>query len=251
MKRRKIYAANWKMYKTDQEAISFLEQLLPEVSKLNNHKEIIIFPPSLYAESLQKINNSSFLEIGLQNVYFEEEGAFTGEISPKMIKGLGLNYVLVGHSERRHLFGESNQDIQKKVNSLLNFNLKPVLCVGEKIEQREAGLTEKIIKEQLETALNKVQPSQLDDLIIAYEPVWAIGTGKVATPEIAEEVHLNIRRIVKDLYTQEKADSLIILYGGSVKPENVASLNNQKNIDGFLIGGASLKVDSFLEIIKK
>jgi triosephosphate isomerase len=186
----------------------------------------------------------------MQNMYFEQEGAFTGEVSPFMVKDAGCRYILIGHSERRHVFGERDEDVNKKVHSAFKNDIEPMICVGELLDEREKGLTNVVLKRQVEKALAGVDPGQMKKSVIAYEPVWAIGTGKVATPEIAEEAHRYIRQVVKDLYNGEVADTLPILYGGSVKPDNIAGLQAKENIDGVLVGGASLKADSFLDIIR-
>ena len=182
------------------------------------------------------------------SVYCEDKGAFTGEISPSMLKETGVEYVIIGHSERRNIFGESDELINKKVKKVMEYGMKPILCVGEKLEEREKGKTFDVVKNQLENCLKDVK-EKIENVIIAYEPVWAIGTGKNATPQQAEEVHIFIREWFSQKYSETIAQNLIILYGGSVKPENIDSLMAQKDINGVLVGGASLDKDSFLRII--
>jgi triosephosphate isomerase (TIM) len=190
------------------------------------------------------------LDIGMQNMYTKEEGAFTGEISPKMVKDCGSKYILIGHSERRHVFGESDELINQKVKTAYQYGLKPVLCIGELLQDYEKGITKDVCRSQLEKDLKDVTPAQMNDMVIAYEPVWAIGTGKVATPEIAESTQKYCREVLENLYGKEIADKTPILYGGSVKPDNAAGLINQPNIDGVLVGGACLVADSFLAIAR-
>ena len=184
-------------------------------------------------------------------MHYEIQGAFTGEISAPMLKELGVEYIILGHSERRHIFGESNEVIAKKLRRAVETGLKPILCVGEKLEERERGLTEKVIERQLVSALEGLSREDLNDLVVAYEPVWAIGTGKNATPEQAQEVHAFIRHRLSELYGDKFADSRTILYGGSVKPHNICELTKERDVDGALVGGASLSAESFLGIIEK
>jgi triosephosphate isomerase len=182
-------------------------------------------------------------------MYFEDSGAFTGEISASMLKSVGCEYVLIGHSERRTIFGEPDEVINKKIKKALEHNLKPIFCVGELLEQREDGTTMDVVKNQILNGLKDITPEQLSEIIIAYEPIWAIGTGKTATPEQAQEVHAAIRELIVENFSEDVADNLIIQYGGSVKPDNAGELLSKKDIDGALVGGACLKADSFLGII--
>jgi triosephosphate isomerase len=182
-------------------------------------------------------------------MYHQKEGAFTGELSPVMVKDIGARYALIGHSERRHVFGESDEDVNKKVVAALAAGLEPMVCVGELLEEREKGESETVVRRQVEAAFKNVSPEQMKKAVLAYEPVWAIGTGKVATPEIAQSMHLFTRNLLKGLYGEETAAAVPILYGGSVKPDNIAGLYAMEDIDGALVGGASLKADSFLDII--
>lgn len=248
MARREIFAGNWKMYKTSGEAEELVKGIAGGLDGMGR-KEVIVFPPSVYVKEIAGICRDMKIDVGIQNVYFEKEGAFTGETSPVMAKDIGAKYALIGHSERRHVFGETDEEVNKKVKAVLETGLLPVICVGELLEEREAGKSEEIVNIQVKTALRDIDSSELKNIIIAYEPVWAIGTGKVATPEIAESMHKIIRETVKAIYDEGIADSVPILYGGSVKPDNIAGLYEKEDIDGVLVGGASLKVDSFLDII--
>jgi len=241
-----LIAGNWKMYKTPSESIDFVEKLIKNLKNYED-RDILICPPftSLYPVS-QIIKNSS-VKLGAQNVYFENEGAFTGEISPIMLKDIGVEYVICGHSERRNIFGETDEIINKKVKKVTENGMRPILCVGEKLEEREKGQTFEVVENQIRNCLSNFK--DIEKLVIAYEPVWAIGTGKTALPQQAEEVHIFIRELIGKIYNNEIAENLIILYGGSVKPENIDQLMKEKDIDGVLVGGACLKIDSFLRII--
>ena len=247
--RRKIIAGNWKMNNDLNGTIDLISNL---AKSLNNSEicDIIICPPfTTLSEANSQIKNT-VIKLGAQNMYFENEGAYTGEISAKMIKSVGCEFVILGHSERRAIFNESNSLINKKIKKAISSGLKPIFCVGESLEQREKGVTKEIIKTQVTEGLKDISSEEIKTLIIAYEPVWAIGTGRNATPEQAQEVHEFIRSLIKENYSQEIADNMIIQYGGSVKPDNAKDLLSQKDIDGALVGGASLKADSFLGIIR-
>jgi triosephosphate isomerase len=241
-----LIAGNWKMYKTPSESIEFVEKLIKNLKNYED-RDILICPPftSLYPVS-QIIKNSS-VKLGAQNVYFENEGAFTGEISPIMLKDIGVEYVICGHSERRNIFGETDEIINKKVKKVTENGMQPILCVGEKLEEREKAQTFEVVENQIRNCLSNFK--DIEKLVIAYEPVWAIGTGKTALPQQAEEVHIFIRELIGKMYNNQIAENLIILYGGSVKPENIDQLMKEKDIDGVLVGGACLKIDSFLRII--
>jgi triosephosphate isomerase (TIM) len=246
--RRKIIAGNWKMNNDINSTISLISSL---VKSLNNNFncDVIVCPPFT---SLSEANNlllNTVIKLGAQNMYFENEGAFTGEISAQMLKNAGAEFVILGHSERRAIFNESNSLINKKIKKAISSGLKPIFCVGETLEQREKDETKDVIKTQISGGLQDISNEEIKTLIIAYEPVWAIGTGRNATPEQAQEVHEFIRSLIKERYSMEIADNLIIQYGGSVKPDNAKDLLSQKDIDGALVGGASLKADSFLGII--
>ena len=250
MTRRKIFAGNWKMYMGTSDADVLVKEILNGMSAVPAEHEVVIFPPFTTAKNAASLCKGSRISVGMQNMYYEDEGAFTGEISPLMVKDAGCRYVLLGHSERRHVFGENDSLINKKLISALEHKIEPMLCVGELLEERERGETGNVILRQLKGALAGLKKEETQSLVIAYEPVWAIGTGKVAEPETAEEVHLMIRGFVSDIFDASIAESMPILYGGSVKPDNIKGLYVQSNIDGVLVGGASLKADSFLNIAK-
>ena len=212
--------------------------------------KVIICPPFTSLETASRMTKNSPMSLGAQNMYYEEEGAFTGEISGKMLKSVGCEYVILGHSERRQIFGETDELINKKVKKAIASGLLPIVCVGETLDQREKNVTAQIVTAQVRGVLGDVTAEHMQKLIIAYEPVWAIGTGRNATPQQAEEVHLLIRTLLGELYSETVAQNVIIQYGGSVKPDNAADLLWQPNVDGALVGGACLKVDSFLAILK-
>ncbi|MBI4453787.1 triose-phosphate isomerase [Candidatus Woesearchaeota archaeon] len=243
-----LIAANWKMNKTLNEGITFINELNKNIDDVSGN-EILICPPFTLLNEISKIKHEN-LKIGAQNMYYEESGAFTGEISPLMVKEF-CEYVIVGHSERRNLFKEPNQWINKKVLCVVNHGLKPILCIGETEEEKKKKKTNEVLETQLKACLKNVSENQIKQVVFAYEPVWAIGTGKNATPQEAQDAHAFIRGLLTDMYSQTTARPLKILYGGSVTPENAAELIQQKDVDGFLVGGASLNVDSFVEIIKK
>jgi triosephosphate isomerase len=248
--RKKILAANWKMNLTQSEAESYLESFLPEMRGVND-VEVVIIPPftaistlTAFSEKLQSVR------IGAQNMHWEKSGAFTGEISATMLRALYVKYVVLGHSERRTLFGETDEIVNRKIKAALDAGLRPIFCVGETLRERDAGQVEQVLERQLREGLKGVGKKDFTEVIVAYEPIWAIGTGRTATPEQAEEAHLFIRSILANLSDQPTADRLRIQYGGSVKPENAEELMRQKNIDGALVGGASLDPRSFAEIIR-
>ncbi len=244
-----IIAGNWKMHKTVEEAVSLVKQLK---SSLNDVKdcEVVVCPPFTALHAVKTELNGSNIKLGAQNCYFEDEGAFTGEVSPVMLKSLGVDYVVIGHSERRGYFNESDELINRKAKALLAKGLKPIICVGESLEQREAGETESLVKKQVFRDLDGIDASQIKNVVIAYEPIWAIGTGKTATSEEANRVIALIRATVKEMYSPKEASEIRIQYGGSVKPETAKELMSQSDIDGALVGGASLKADSFTKIVK-
>ncbi len=247
MSRRKIFAGNWKMYTTRSEAGSLIDGIRAGIGSIGD-KEVIVFPPAVHLRDVAELAKGS-IGVGAQNMYFEENGAFTGEISPVMVKDAGAGFILIGHSERRHVFGETDELVNKKVHAAYSYSLDPVVCVGELLEERESGQSEAVVKRQIAEGLSGITAEQMKKMIIAYEPVWAIGTGKVATPEIAESMHRYIRSVLADMYGDSVAGSVPLLYGGSVKPDNIAGLYAVEDIDGVLVGGASLKADSFLDII--
>lgn len=247
--RRKVVAGNWKMNMNLSGTIELISVIKNELSKSDSKTEVIVCPPFTSLETAVTVVKNSSIKVGAQNMHYESDGAFTGEISADMLKSVGCEYVILGHSERRTLFGESDEMINKKVKKALSSGLKPIFCVGETLEERESNLTEKVVEKQVKNGLSGISESELSELIIAYEPVWAIGTGKTASPEQAQEVHKFIRNLISKLYSNNLADNLVIQYGGSVKPDNAEELFSQPDIDGGLIGGASLKADSFISIV--
>ena len=247
--RRKFIAGNWKMNKTNKEAKELVEGLVKELAGIDS-VDIVVCPPFTALSDVREIINGTNIALGAQNMYFEEKGAFTGEISPVMLKNIGCEYVILGHSERRGIFGEKSDLIEKKVVSAFSHDLTPILCVGETLEEREAGNTFKVVEDELRNELKSLSKEQVKKIVIAYEPIWAIGTGKSATSSDAREVIDFIRDILKDMFDEEVKESVRILYGGSVKPDNISSFMKEETIDGALVGGASLKVDSFSAIVK-
>jgi len=247
--RRPIFGGNWKMHKTIKEALQTIEELRGEITRLEG-AEVVIFPPFTALSAVEKKIKGTDIALGAQNMYGEEKGAYTGEISPLMLLDVGCEYVILGHSERRQYFKESDEQINKKVKMALHFDLVPVLCVGEKLEERKAGKAKGIVATQLRECLRGVNLVDGKKLVVAYEPVWAIGTGETATPEQAQEMHLFIRNILTELLGKERASAIRIQYGGSVKPENIKNLMCQPDIDGALVGGASLEASSFAKIIR-
>lgn len=241
-------AGNWKMYNTAPEAIALVRQLKERVKGLTGG-EIVVAPPFTALSAVYDEIRDSGIALAAQNMFSEEKGAYTGEISPLMLKDAGCTYVILGHSERRKYFHELDEGVNLKVKRALASGLKPILCVGETLDEREAGVTEFVVGLQVKKGLRDV--AALDDVVIAYEPVWAIGTGKTALPIEAEEVHRFIRQIVGDVYGGNSGAQVRILYGGSVTPDNIAELADMEDIDGALVGGASLKAESFLGIIEK
>ncbi|HYW80508.1 MAG TPA: triose-phosphate isomerase [Thermoguttaceae bacterium] len=246
--RRPFIAGNWKMNLDRASAVALAEGLAKASAGIDG-VDMAVCPPSCYLDAVGAAVAGSKVALGAQNVYHEADGAFTGEISTSMLGDLGCKYVILGHSERRHVLGETDQDINKKVLATLAAGLLPIVCVGELLEEREAGKTLDVIRTQFDGSLAGLTAEQMKQIVIAYEPVWAIGTGKVATPDQAEAVHLDLRKLMVDRYNEEVAESVRIQYGGSVKPDNAAELLGQPNIDGALVGGAALKVDSLMGII--
>ena len=249
--RKPMIAGNWKMHKTAGQAVFLVQDLAGLVERVKD-VEIVVCPPYIALKSISTIIEMDKLNIclGAQNVYWEEKGAFTGEISPVMLKDLRVDYVIVGHSERRHIFGDTNEIVNKRLKAVLAHDMKPILCVGETQEEREEEKTFDIIKEQIFESLADISSEEMENVVIAYEPVWAIGTGLTATPEQANDATRNIRALVGSLYNPEIAMITRILYGGSVKPDNIAELMDEPDIDGALAGGASLDAQSFAKIIK-
>ena len=244
--RKPIIAGNWKMHKTIAEALEFVNEVKDRVN--NDKVEAVICAPFTLLKDLKQATKGTNIKIGAQNMHFEEKGAFTGEISPLMLKELDMDYVVIGHSERRQYFNETDETVNKKVLKALEVGIDPILCVGETLEEREAGNTKDVCKVQVEKALENLSKEDLAKVVIAYEPVWAIGTGKTATSEDANDVIAYIREVVANLYG-ELANEVRIQYGGSVKPSNVAEIMNQSDIDGALVGGASLEANDYVELV--
>ena len=249
MARRKLIAANWKMYKNPAQTEEFFRAFLPLVFE-HNRDEIVVCPPYVDLQAALESAKGSQIAVGAQDVYWKDEGAFTGEISSAMLVAVGCSHVLVGHSERRQYFGETDDTVNLKLKSALEHGLTPIVCVGEVLEEREAGLTEDVLRRQCLRAFNALSAKKAAKLVIAYEPVWAIGTGKTATPQMAADAHLLIRGEAAKAFGEEFAAQLRILYGGSVKPENASALMSEEEIDGALVGGASLDAKSFAAIVK-
>lgn len=238
------------MYNDVQESIDLVNGLKAKLSSIPHGIEVVLCPPFTSLATVQALVQGTPIRLGAQNMYFESEGAYTGEVSAKMLKSVGCSHVILGHSERRQYFGETNDIINKKARKALDEGLTPIICVGETLDEREKGITDQIVSVQVKAVLNDIASNDVTRCIIAYEPVWAIGTGKHATPEQAEEVHKLIRKIIGQLHSWAIAERVVIQYGGSVKPDNAESLLRQPNIDGALVGGASLKADSFAQIVQ-
>jgi triosephosphate isomerase len=247
--RRKIMAGNWKMYKTVGESVALVEQLREALAEVRD-REVLVCPPFTALYAVAQALEGSNIEVGAQNLYPAAEGAYTGETSPRMILDAGCSHVILGHSERRQYFLESDEFINEKLKAALEYGLKPVLCVGETLEQREEGRQKTVVSTQVQRGLQGIPAEAMEDLAIAYEPVWAIGTGRTATPQQADEMHATIRTNLSGLYGDAVALNVCILYGGSVKPGNVDELMAQPEVDGALVGGASLDAESFARIVK-
>ena len=246
--RRPVIAGNWKMYKTQAATRAFFEAFRPLVAH-SHGCEIIVAPPFTALSAAVEAARGSAILIAAQNAHWEREGAFTGEISMPMLVEAGCRGVIIGHSERRHLFGETDESVNRKVRAALAANLTPIVCVGELLAEREAGLTHAVLKRQFEGGLASLTEADFSRILLAYEPVWAIGTGRTATPEIAADAHRFLRRLAAAQFSSERASALRILYGGSVKPDNIKGLMAQADIDGALVGGASLDPKSFAAIV--
>nr|BAL54594.1 triosephosphate isomerase [uncultured prokaryote] len=249
MERRPLIAGNWKMHKTIDEAIRLASELKLHLKDITNC-DVVIAPPFTALYVVHQVIENTPIYLGAQDLFWEEEGAYTGEISAMMLKDVGCRYVIVGHSERRRYLKEDNLICNRKIKAALNADLIPIYCVGETMEERGEGRTFSVVEEQLMEGLKGIELSDRWQIVIAYEPVWAIGTGKNATPEEAEEVHLFIRKLLGGVFKERIAMATRIIYGGSVTPENAEELMDQKNIDGLLVGGASLKASSFARIVK-
>lgn len=248
--RKSLLAGNWKMFKTGAEAVELVEALLQGVEQgYTDDREVLICPPFTALYPLAPLVENSAIKLGGQNMYHADQGAFTGEISPVMLKDIGCTHVILGHSERRQIFGEDDALISQKVQSAVAHDLIPVLCVGETKPQRDAGEAEAVTLGQLRAGLGSLAAEQVRNVVIAYEPVWAIGTGDTATPADAQAMHAAIRSAIQSHYGPETAAAVRVLYGGSVKPDNIDTLMAQPDIDGALVGGASLQAESFLRIV--
>ncbi|WP_028274108.1 triose-phosphate isomerase [Atopococcus tabaci] len=247
--RKPIIAGNWKMNKTASEAAAFVNEVkgkLPPAEKVDS----VIGSPHLFLQKLVELSEGTDLKIAAQDAFYEDEGAYTGATSPAALNDLGVSYVIIGHSERREYFHETDEDINKKAHAIFKNNMLPIICVGETLEQREAGETNEWVRGQVKAALEGLSDEQVRQTVIAYEPIWAIGTGKTATSEEANDTISVIRKMIAELYSQETAEQVRIQYGGSVKPDNIAELMEQPDIDGALVGGASLEADSFLALLE-
>ena len=247
--RKPIIAGNWKMNKTLSEAVDFVRQVKALVADVRDI-EIIVAPQFTALQAISREIEGSTIELAAQDVFWEPSGAYTGEISPIMLKDVGCRYVIIGHSERRQYFGETNESVQKKIKASLAMGLHPIICVGEALEEREAGRTFDMVKNQVIQCLEGFSPDEMERMTVAYEPIWAIGTGKTATPQQAEEVHAFIREQLGQITNRQVSEEVRIQYGGSVNPDNISDLMVQPNIDGALVGGASLKAESFSRIVK-
>jgi len=247
--RKLIIAGNWKLNNTSHDAIELVTLLKRELSEISG-VDIVVCPAATALSDVNDVLTESNIALGAQNVYWEDSGAFTGEVSAPMLKDIGVQYVIIGHSERRQYFGETNETVNKRIKAALKHGLTPIVCVGEVLQEREGDKTFEVIEKQCKGAFDGLGVEAIEKIVIAYEPVWAIGTGKTATSEQAQEVHKFIRDLLVKLYNGDVAQTIRIQYGGSVKPDNSAELMSQPDIDGALVGGASLKADSFSEIVK-
>ena len=249
MKRRPLIAGNWKMHKTVNEALAYIEAFKPLVADVSD-RDIMLAPSFIALDACEKSLEGSNVALGAQNCHWEDEGAFTGEVSPRMLADVGVTYVILGHSERRHFFGETDEMVRRKIEAVLRHQMIPILCIGETLEEREAGKTLAVLERQLKEGLKGFSAGELKDLVVAYEPVWAIGTGKTASPEQAQEAHAFVRKLLSEMFDEAFAEKTRILYGGSVKPENIVGLMARPDIDGALVGGASLNPDTFARIVR-
>lgn len=245
--RRPLIAGNWKMYKTTSEAVEFVEAFIPLMGE--SDIEVALCVPFTQLLAVKEAIKDTKIKLGAQNMHYTDEGAFTGEISPVMLKEIGVDYCIIGHSERRAYFGETDGTVNKKLHAAFKHGITPILCVGESLEERDSGKTEYIVRGQIENGLLDLEAKDVSRMVIAYEPIWAIGTGKTATAEQANETIAYIREIIREMYGEEISEQVRIQYGGSVKPNNASEIMNQEDIDGALVGGASLNPHDFIEII--
>ena len=248
--RRPLIVGNWKMFNTAAEAVTLINALKPLVADVAAERDVVVCPPFTALAAVQQALKGSAIALGGQNMHWENEGAFTGEVAPEMLLTSGCTYVILGHSERRQYFGETDQVVNAKLHAAFEHGLKPIVCVGERLEERQTDQIKEVVLGQLEGAFKDIEIADPTGLALAYEPVWAIGTGHTATPAQAEEGHGLIRVFLRQRFGQQTAEALRIQYGGSVKPDNAAELFSQENIDGGLIGGASLQAESFATIVK-
>lgn len=246
--RKPIIAANWKMNKITLEAVKIAQEIKNRVGKITD-KEVVLCPPFTVLSQVEETIKGSWIKLGAQNMHWEISGAYTGEVSPRMLKDVGCSYVILGHSERRQYFGETNEMVNKKTRVAFSTGLIPIVCVGETLVERERGEAFGVVEDQIETGLSGLTEKEVKRLVLAYEPVWAIGTGKTATPEQAEEVQGFIRKLLGRMFGKENAQEVRILYGGSINPDNISALMSCENVDGGLVGGASLNVESFVKIV--
>jgi len=246
--RKPIIAGNWKMNKTLSEAVDFVEEVKGSIPS-SETVESVVCSPALFLDKLVQITKGTDLKVGAQNMHFEDKGAFTGEISPVALKDLGVEYVIIGHSERREMFNETDETVNKKVHAAFKHGLIPIVCVGETLEEREAGKTNSIVENQVKKALEGLNAELVEKTVIAYEPIWAIGTGRSSSAQDANDVCQYIRGVIRELYSKEVADSVRIQYGGSVNPTNIKEYLSQPDIDGALVGGASLDPKSYLQLL--
>jgi len=248
--RKKIVAANWKMNMTQTEAARFVESILLDLGEITDVEVVIVPPFTAIAKVMEALGRAQNIKVGAQNMYWEKNGPFTGEISGPLLRDLFVHYVVLGHSERRILFGETDEIVNRKVRAAHEATLRPIVCIGETLQQRDKGNVEKILASHIRGSLAGLKPKELQETVIAYEPVWAIGTGRNATPEQAQEAHAFVRKTLREMADDGTADRVRIQYGGSVKPENARELMSQPDIDGALVGGASLDPRSFVQIVK-
>ncbi|MBU2541401.1 MAG: triose-phosphate isomerase [Candidatus Omnitrophica bacterium] len=248
--RKPIIAGNWKMYKTIPQAIELVNGLKRELSDFVG-ADIVVCPTYTALSEVSEVLADSSIKLGAQDMYWQDEGAYTGEISASMLKDVGVSFVILGHSERRQHFQETDEAVNNKIKAALMAEITPICCIGEKLEQREANQTYDVVQRQLQAALKDIKEAQVKKIVFAYEPIWAIGTGKTATSAQAQEVHKFLRSLLEKWYNKEVASSVRIQYGGSVKPENIADLMKAADIDGALVGGASLGIESFSQIVKR
>ena len=247
--RKPIIAGNWKMNKLTSEAVGLAREVRNRIGTTED-KEIVLCPPFTVLSLVKEVIGNSSIKLGAQNMHWEVRGAYTGEVSPTMLKDIGCSYVILGHSERRGYFGETDDTVRKKVKAAFSTGLIPIVCVGETLQQREKGETLTVLEKQVKTGLSGLSREEAKGLVVAYEPVWAIGTGKTATPEQAEQSQRFIRKLLGQMFGEENAQAIRILYGGSINPDNISALMSCENVDGGLVGGASLNVESFVKIVQ-